>query len=129
MYIWSDKCSADQGRGKRDQWCFHTTTQKWQPDIVQTYGKNKNMKVMVWGAFWDTGRSNLYIMDRDFKSAKHGYSANSYLGVLEAEVAPIHVTLNPGYLFIQDNVAIHTAKKVREWFIEYKRSRQDNSEL
>ena len=84
--------------------------------MVQTYGTNKNMKVMVWGAFWDTGRSNLYIMDRDFESAKHGYSANSYLEVLDAEVEPIFEDLDDGYQFMQDNASIHTAHKVREWF-------------
>jgi hypothetical protein len=41
---------------------------------------------MVWGAFWDDGRSNLYIMDRDFESAKHGYSGNSYLEVLDCQL-------------------------------------------
>jgi len=58
------------------------------------------MKVMVWGAFWDTRRSNLYIIDRDFESAKHRYSAESYLKVLEAEVAPIFSGLEKGYEFI-----------------------------
>jgi hypothetical protein len=77
------------------------------------------MKVMVWGAFWDKGRSNLYIMDRDFESAKHGYSVASYLEVLEAEVAPIYTTLEPGYLFMQDNASIHTARKVKEWFVDH----------
>jgi hypothetical protein len=119
MYIWSDECSAERGRGKRDEWCFRTTTEKWQPRMVQTYGTNKNMKVMVWGCFWDTGRSNLYIMDRDFESAKHGYSAASYLEVLEAEVAPIYATLHPGYLFMQDNASIHTARKVKRWFLDH----------
>jgi len=52
--------------------------------MVQTYGTNKNMKVMVWGSFWDTSRSDLYIIDRDFESVKHRYSAKSYLEVLEA---------------------------------------------
>jgi hypothetical protein len=47
------------------------------------------MKVIVWGAFGGTGRSNIYIIDRDFESKKHGYSAASYLEVLDAEVAPI----------------------------------------
>jgi hypothetical protein len=84
--------------------------------MVQTYGMNKNMKVMVWGAFWDNGRSNLYIMDRDFESVKHGYSANSYLKVLDAEVEPIFEGLDDGYAFIQDNASIYTAHKVREWF-------------
>ena len=77
------------------------------------------MKVMVWGCFWDHGRSNLYIMDRDFESAKHGYSATSYLEVLEAEVVPIYATLEPGYLFMQDNASIHTAQKVKDWFIDH----------
>jgi hypothetical protein len=84
--------------------------------MVQTYGINKNIKVMVWGAFWDTGRSNLYIMDRDFESAKHGYLANSYLEVLDAEVEPIFKGLDDRYAFMQDNASIHTAHKVREWF-------------
>ena len=44
---------------------------------------------MVWASFWDTGRSSLYIMDRDFESKKHGYLAESYLKVLDAQVAPI----------------------------------------
>jgi hypothetical protein len=55
---------------------------------------------MVWGCFWDYGRLNLYIMDQDFESVKHRYSAALYLEVLEAEVAPIYATLEPGYLFI-----------------------------
>jgi hypothetical protein len=61
---------------------------------------SKNMKIMVWGAFWDTGRSGYYIMDRDFESTKHGYSANSYLEVCEVEVAPIFGYLDNRYLFI-----------------------------
>jgi hypothetical protein len=50
--------------------------------MIQTYTCGKDMKVMAWAAFWDTGRTQLYIMDRDFESKKHGYSANSYLEVL-----------------------------------------------
>jgi transposase len=55
-------------------------------------------------------------MDRDFESANHGYSADSYLEVLEAELAPIYLTLPPGYVFMQDNASIHTAYKVKDWF-------------
>jgi ribosomal protein L19 len=87
--------------------------------MIQEYDCKKNMKVMVWGCFWDTGRSSLYIMDRDFESAKHGYSAESYLEVLEAEVAPIYSALPLGYVFMQDNASIHTAHKVREWFRDH----------
>jgi hypothetical protein len=69
---------------------------------------------MVWGCFWDYGRLNLYIMDQDFESVKHRYSAALYLEVLEAEVAPICATLEPGYLFMQDNASIYTTRKVKE---------------
>jgi hypothetical protein len=87
--------------------------------MVQTYRTNKNMKVMIWGCFWDGGRSNLYIINRDFESAKHRYSANSYLEVLDAEVAPIYESLDKGYLFIQENASIYTARKVKDWFAEH----------
>jgi hypothetical protein len=55
-------------------------------------------------------------MDRDFESKKHGYSAESYLEVLNAEVAPIFEDLEPGYEYMQDNASIHTAQKVKDWF-------------
>ena len=76
------------------------------------------MKVMVWGCFWDLGRSSLYIMDRDFESLKHGYSANSYLEVLEAEVRPIFEDLDNRYQFMQDNASIYTTGKVTAWFLD-----------
>ena len=54
--------------------------------MVQTYSISKNMKTIVWAAFWDNGRTKLYIINRNFKSKKYRYSANSYLEVLNAEV-------------------------------------------
>jgi hypothetical protein len=117
IYMWSDECSVERGRGKQTEWVFRTANQKWDKEMIQTYNCHKNMKVMVWGCFWDIGRTGLYIMDRDFESKKHGYSANSYLEVLNAEVAPVYANLGPGYIFMQDNALIHRAIKVREWFI------------
>ena len=52
-------------------------------------------------------------MDRDFESKKYGYSANSYIEVLDAEVKLAFDIFDPGYLFIQDNASIYTAHKVR----------------
>ena len=73
---------------------------------------------MVQGCFWDNSKTNLYIMDRDFESKKHGYSAESYLEVLNAEVEPVYEVLGPGYTFMQDNASIYTAKKVKKWFAD-----------
>ena len=82
--MWSDECSVERGRGKNQEWCFRTPDQKWEREMIQTYDTHRNMSVMVWGCFWDHGRSDLYVMDRDFESKKHGYSARSYLQVLDA---------------------------------------------
>ena len=68
--------------------------------MVQTYDCKKNMKVIVWGCFWDDGRTGLYIIDRDFESKKHRYSAESYLEVLNTEVEPVYCKLGQGYTFI-----------------------------
>ena len=77
--MWSDECSAERGKGKRVEWCFGTPIQKWDPKMVTTYAKGKDISVMVWGCFWSKNgvieRSDLYVLDRDFESKKHGYSA------------------------------------------------------
>ena len=90
--------------------------------MVETYKSNKNMKIMVWGIFWGSGRSSLYIMDRDFESKKFGYSANSYIKVLDAQLA-CHYT--DDLWFVHDNAPIHTANKVKAWFKEQKIDVQD----
>ncbi|PMD56025.1 uncharacterized protein K444DRAFT_694502 [Hyaloscypha bicolor E] len=84
--------------------------------MVQTYSTGKNIKIMVWGCFWDYGRSNYYIMDRNFESAKYGHLANSYLEICNTEVAPIFLRFDDSYLFIQDNTSIYRAYIVQAWF-------------
>ena len=98
--MWSDECSVERGREKQTEWVFRTTNQKWNKEMIQTYNCYKNMKVIVWGCFQDTGCTGLYIMDCDFESKKHGYSANSYLEVLDAEVAPAYASLDSRYIFM-----------------------------
>ena len=43
-------------------------------------------------------------MDRDFQSKKNGFSANSYIEVLDANVQ----YMDDDICFIQDNASIHT---------------------
>ena len=67
---------------------------------------------MVSAAFWgDRQRSDLLILERDFESKKHGYTANSYLALLEDLVVPNYTD---DLIFIKDNALIHIAKKVKE---------------
>ena len=116
-HMWSDECSAERGKGRSGEWCFRTIAQKWDPKMVTTYKKGKDICVMVWACFWGMkdgiGRSELFLLDRDFESKKNGYSANSYLAVLEDQLPKCW---EPGLIFMQDNASIHTAKKVKQWF-------------
>jgi transposase len=45
-----------------------------------------------------------------------GYSANSYLEILDDQLPQIY---EPGMTFMQDNASIHTAKRVKAWFEEH----------
>ncbi len=64
---------------------------------------------MVWGAIWHGGRSDLVIMERDEESKREGYSANSYIIVLDENMPNC---FNPDISFMQNNARIHTAKKI-----------------
>jgi transposase len=118
QYMWSDECSAERGKGGAVTWVFRTVKDdKWKPEFVETYKKSKDLSAMVWGCFWFVNgkihRSDLYIMDRDFESKKHGYSARSYLEVLDDQMPRCW---QPGLIFMQDNASIHTARTVQQWF-------------
>ena len=114
--IWSDECSVERGSGKKREWAFGYPSQKWDADKIQTYEKGKDISIMVWAAFWGAGISDLYVLERDFESKKMGYSAKFYLQILDDNLKGIY---EPGLIFMQDNAPIHTAKKVKEWFIEW----------
>jgi len=111
-YMWSDECSVEQGKGGEIVWVWGHSKDKWKPEMVETYKKGKGMSIIVSAAFWGYGeRSDLLILERDFDSKKNRYSANSYLALLEELVVPNYTD---GLIFIQDNILIYTAKKVKE---------------
>ena len=53
------------------------------------------------------------MLERDWESKKKGYSATSYLKVLNDNLVGIWM---PGLIFMQDNALIHSAKKTKAWF-------------
>ena len=108
--IWSDEYSVERGSEKRREWCFRTPAQKWNKKMIQVILKGKNIKVMVWAAFWGGEISDLYLLERDWEAKKMGYSANSYINILKENLIQFY---QPGQIFIQDNAPIHTTKKVR----------------
>ena len=78
--------------------------------MVETYKTGKDIKIMVWGMFWGAGRSSLYIMDRDFESKKHDYSANGYIEVLYAQLTRYCTDYK---WFVHDDAPIYTANRVK----------------
>ena len=112
LIIFSDECSVERGKGAQREWVFRSPSQKWDKDKVQTYKKGKDISIMVWRAIWKGGRSDLVIMARDESSAGNGYTANSYLDVLEEQIP---ICYQPGRTFMHDNARIHTAKKIQTW--------------
>jgi transposase len=72
---------------------------------------------MIWASFSGaSGRSDLAIMKRDPDAPRGGYSANSYLDMLEEYMLPDY---EPGQIFMQDNARIHTAHICQEFFIDH----------
>lgn len=113
--IFSDESSVERGKGGAREWAFRTSKQKWDPKFVETYKKGRDISIMVWGAIWIGGRSDLDIMVRDADGGG-GFTANSYIATLERTMG---VWLHPSRIFMQDNAPIHKAKKVAAWFEEW----------
>ena len=70
---------------------------------------------MIWGVIWIGGRSDVFIMNRDEDAPHQGYTQYSYIEVLNDQLPTI---FNPGMVFMQDNAPIHTAHKVKAWFVD-----------
>jgi len=68
---------------------FETPKQKWDRDKVMEIPNGKAFFIMIWGAFWGSERSDLYLLDRNFESKKHGYSAVFYIQILDHNLAGI----------------------------------------
>jgi len=47
-----------RGSGKAREWGFGTPEQKWDRDKITEIPNGKAFWIMVWGAFWGSGRSD-----------------------------------------------------------------------
>lgn len=119
--IFSDESSVQNKPNNSHGWVFRKSHERFQRELVnfKTHGKAK-ISIMVWAAIYDTGRSELIIMERDPTAPRGGYSAKSYQNALEAGLLPIY---NNSRRFQQDNARIHNFGGTPEWLqlhgIEY----------
>jgi hypothetical protein len=113
--IWSDESSIELGKGQQQPWVFHLNQlgEKWKKEYIKPYTKGKGLCIMIWAAIWGSAHSEITFLERDFESKKQGYSAKSYLEVLEANLFSIW---EPGLEFMQDNAPIHSARQIQQWF-------------
>ena len=54
--------------------------------MIQPFKKGKDICVMIWGAIYGNGRSDIVFLERDPNLEKLGYTANSYLTILREQI-------------------------------------------
>ena len=84
--------------------------------MIEPKKTGKDVCIMVWGAIWLGGRSDLVVMERDPDAPRGGYSACSYIQVLDDQIPTMY---EPGMVYMRDGARIHTAASVNEWLEEH----------
>ena len=62
----------ERGAGYHREWVFRTRHQRYDKDKVQEYNKGKDISIMVWAAFWGSGRSDIVSVPYDLESQRGG---------------------------------------------------------
>jgi len=82
---------------------------------VTVHGKSR-LSIMVWGAIWRGGKSDIVIIIRDQTARRRGYTSLSYQQALEEGLLPIWTGFRH---FQQDNARIHTSESMTNWLLEH----------
>lgn len=111
--IFTDECSLERGSRKRPTWVWCYKGHRLDIANVDTYEKSKDLSIMIWAAILLEDRSNIAFMRRDESLPRGGYSAKSYIEILDNQAGQLY---SDGMLWQQDNASIHTAGIVKLWF-------------
>lgn len=119
--IFSDEVSCQNSSSDPTTWLFRFPSEKYHRDFVNLRNHVKaNISIMMWGAIWRGGRSELIVIRRDKDSAKGGYSVKSYQNALSEGLLPIY---DGTRYFQQDNSKLHVCEATQAWLqargIEY----------
>jgi hypothetical protein len=82
---------------------------------ITVHGKSK-LSIMVWGAIWKGGKSDIIIMIRDQTARRRGYTSLSYQQALTEGLLPNWTGFRQ---FQQDNARIHTSESTTAWLLEH----------
>ena len=100
---------------KKTTWVFCRPKERYQRDKVQPFKKGKDITIMIWGAVQGMNKSSIDTMVRDDKLQKKGFTAKSYLSILQRQMEDLYA---PGLLFMHDNASVHKAQVVSAWLCE-----------
>lgn len=115
--IFSDESSVQSQPNYKRGWVFRKPHEKFMKELVNVtvHGKSK-LSIMVWGAIWRGGKSDIIIMIRDETAQRRGYTSKSYQKALSEGLLPIWTGFRQ---FQQDNARIHTSESTTEWLFQH----------
>ncbi|KPA35671.1 transposase [Fusarium langsethiae] len=114
--IFSDESSVQSQPNYKRGWIFRKPHEKFMKELVNVavHGKSR-LSIMVWGAIWRGGKSDIIVMIRDQTARRKGYTPASYIQALEEGLLPIWTGFRH---FQQDNARIYTSEATTNWLLE-----------
>jgi hypothetical protein len=107
--VWSDESRFELFGTKRRKWVWRRPKQALDKDCLVPTFKSGQKSVMIWGCFTRYGVGPLVRVEGRMAAA-------DYIKVLETHLLPYLGSLGEAaFTFQEDNAAIHTAKKAKEW--------------
>ncbi|GFX24140.1 transposable element Tcb1 transposase [Trichonephila clavipes] len=112
--IWLDESTFTLFQTTGRVYVWRTPKEAFSPECIVPTVKHGGGSLMVWGAISWCGLGTLVTLHGKVKAAH-------YVNILGDQVHPFVQTSFPGEspLYQDDNVPIHTAKIVQEWFAEH----------
>jgi transposase len=109
--MFTDESTFSQVRGSGSNYVRRPVGERLNPKYTLKTVKHPP-SLMVWGGITAFGRCGIEIFDKGVK-----VNAAKYIEVLEAKVK-IHMQISGASVFQQDSAPCHTARVVKQWFID-----------